>query len=203
MTNMPSRSQASSNSGVGGLCEVRYGVAAELLQFFHAEFLQRIRDGRADAGVVLVIAGAVKFVMLAVQQKAVRRVKAHGADAEGGFFLVNNFAVDGNGGDELVKFGDSGDQRTGEEIFVSNFTVLCDLRFNFSDSENFFSDLPSGEMISQFTVAFAALVCVLSRLTSTLISGLPCGTLFSNSLCTKIPSGAMATGAVLSSQTWR
>ena len=47
------------------------GVAAELLQFFHAEFLQRIRDGRADAGVVLMIAGAVNLVMLAVQQKAV------------------------------------------------------------------------------------------------------------------------------------
>ena len=53
---------------------------------------------------VLVIAGAVKFVMLAVQQKAVRRVKADGADAERGFFLVNHFAVHGNGRDELVKF---------------------------------------------------------------------------------------------------
>ena len=58
------------------------GVAAEFLQLFHAKILQRIRNGRADAGRVLVIAGAVKFVMLAVQQKAVRRVKAHGADAE-------------------------------------------------------------------------------------------------------------------------
>ena len=81
------------------------GVAAELLQFLHAEFLQRIRDGRADAGVVLVIAGAVNLVMLAVQQKAVRRVKADGADAERGFFLVNNFAGDGNGGDEFVELG--------------------------------------------------------------------------------------------------
>ena len=69
------------------------GVAAEFLQFRHAEILQRIRQRRADAGHVLVIAGAVKFVMLAVQQKAVGRVKAHGADAEFGFLSVNHFAV--------------------------------------------------------------------------------------------------------------
>ena len=48
------------------------GVAAEFLQFLHAELLQRIRNGRADAGVVLVIAGAVDPVRLAVQQEAVR-----------------------------------------------------------------------------------------------------------------------------------
>ena len=69
------------------------GVAAEFLQLLHAEFLQRIRNGRADAGVVLVIAGAVNLVMLAVQQKAVVRVEADGADAERGFLLINNFAV--------------------------------------------------------------------------------------------------------------
>ena len=64
-------------------------VAAELLQFLHAKILQRIRDGRANAGMILVIARAIKFVMLAVQQKAVRRVKAHGANPERGFFLIN------------------------------------------------------------------------------------------------------------------
>ena len=103
MTNMPSRSQASSNSGVGGLCEVRKALQPNSFNFLHAEFLQRIRDGRADAGVVLVIAGAVNPVRLAVQQKAFVRVEADGADAEHGFFLVNDLAGDGNGGDELVE----------------------------------------------------------------------------------------------------
>ena len=67
------------------------GVAAEFLQFCHAEILQRIRQRRADAGHVLMIAGAVDFVMLAVQQKSVRPVEAHGADAELGFLSVNDF----------------------------------------------------------------------------------------------------------------
>jgi len=52
----------------------------------YPEFLQRIRDGRANAGRVLVIAGAVNFIMLAVQQKALVLVEANGADAELGFF---------------------------------------------------------------------------------------------------------------------
>ena len=52
------------------------GVAAEFLQFLDAEILQRIRQGRADAGMVLVIAGAFKFVMLAVQQKSLVGSKA-------------------------------------------------------------------------------------------------------------------------------
>ena len=150
------------------------GVAAEFLQFFHAEFLQRIRDGRADAGVVLVIAGAVKLVMLAVQQKAVRRVKAHGADAEGGFFLVNHFAVHGNGRDKLVKFWRfPATKEPAKKLSIPISQCACDSRFNFSDPENCFSDLPSGEMISQFTIAVTALVSVLSRVASTWISAWP------------------------------
>ena len=93
MTIMPRRSQASSSSGVGGLCEVRIGVAAEFLQLRDAEILQRIRQRRADAGHVLVIAGAFEFVRLAVQQKSFVRVERDGADAELGFFAVNDFAV--------------------------------------------------------------------------------------------------------------
>ena len=69
MINMPSRSQASSSSGVGGLCERANGVAAEFLQLVNAEFLQRIRNGRANAGVILVIADAVDRVRLAVQHE--------------------------------------------------------------------------------------------------------------------------------------
>ena len=54
---------------------------------------------------VLVVARAVELVMLAVQQKAVRRVKADGADAKQGLLFVNNFAGHGNCADELVEFG--------------------------------------------------------------------------------------------------
>ena len=34
MTNMPSRSQASSNSGVGGLCDMRYALQPNSFNFF-------------------------------------------------------------------------------------------------------------------------------------------------------------------------
>ena len=68
-------------------------VAAELLQFLNAKFLQCVGNGRANASVILMVASAVKLVMPAVQQKAVRRVKAHGAEAKRGFLLVNHFAV--------------------------------------------------------------------------------------------------------------
>ncbi len=91
MINMPRRSQASSNSGVGGLCEVRMALQPNSFNLCDAEILQRIRQRRADAGHVLMIAGAVKFVMLAVQQKAVRRVKADGADAEQRFPFGQQF----------------------------------------------------------------------------------------------------------------
>jgi len=80
------------------------GVAAKLLQFSHAEFLQGIREGRADAGVILMVAGAVKFVVPAVEQKTVRRIEAHSADAKGGLILVHNFVTNGDRRDELVAF---------------------------------------------------------------------------------------------------
>jgi hypothetical protein len=40
MTNMPRWSQASSSSGVGGLCDVRMALQPNLLQFLDAEILQ-------------------------------------------------------------------------------------------------------------------------------------------------------------------
>ncbi len=80
-------------------------VAAEFLQLVDAEFLQRIGNGRANAGVVLVIAGAVNRVRLAVQHETLVRIKDRGADAEDGFLLVNRFAVHRNRGDELVELG--------------------------------------------------------------------------------------------------
>ena len=69
------------------------GVATHLLEFRDAEILQGIRQRRADARVVLVIAGALEFVVLAVQQKTFFHVEPDGADAKRGFLAVNNFSV--------------------------------------------------------------------------------------------------------------
>jgi len=55
---------------------------------------QRIRDGRADTGVILVVAGAVKFVMSAVEQKTVRRIEGHGADAKRRFLWSTTLPLD-------------------------------------------------------------------------------------------------------------
>ena len=60
------------------------GIAAEFLQFFQAKFLQRVRNGRADAGMVLMIASAVNLVMFSVQKKSIVAIKSHSADAKGG-----------------------------------------------------------------------------------------------------------------------
>ncbi len=79
------------------------GVAAEFLQLLEAECLQRVRNRGADAGVVLVIAGAVDLIVFAVEQKAEVRVEGHGADAENGFLAVDNLASHRDGGDELVE----------------------------------------------------------------------------------------------------
>ena len=79
---MPSRSHASSNSGVGGLCDVRYAFDAHLLQLLDAEVLQAIRQRRADAGVILVIARALDLHRLAVEEEALVGVEVNRADAE-------------------------------------------------------------------------------------------------------------------------
>ncbi len=81
------------------------GVAAEFLQFLHAEFLQRIREWprrrRRDPD----------DCRCRKSRNACRSAKSrwfgskrHGADAKGSCYLVNHFAGHGNGRDELVKF---------------------------------------------------------------------------------------------------
>jgi hypothetical protein len=88
----------------GRIVRSAIGVAAHLLQLRDAEILQRVRQRRAHAGMVLVIARAFENVRLAVQQKSLVLVECHGADAELGFLAVNHFAVRFNRRDELVKF---------------------------------------------------------------------------------------------------
>ena len=58
------------------------GVAAHLLEAPDPQLLQGVRDGRAHAGVVLVIAGALDDVGPAVQQESPVRVEGHAAHAE-------------------------------------------------------------------------------------------------------------------------
>ena len=81
-TSMPSSSQASSSSGVGGLCDVRMRVAAHLLQLADAVILHRIRQRGAYAGVVLVIARPLQLHGLAVQEEALLRIKCNRANAK-------------------------------------------------------------------------------------------------------------------------
>ena len=140
------------------------GVAAEFLQFLHAEFLQRIRDGRADAGVVLVIAGAVKFVSACRSAKSLCRVKPHGADAEHGFLLVNDLAVHGNRRDRACKvWAIPATRELARKRSIPISPCFAIRAGNFCRFlENCASDLPSGEMISQFTTALAAFVSLFS-----------------------------------------
>ena len=70
MTSMPSRSQASSNSGVGALCEVRMALSPMSLSRPTRKYCRRVRQGRADAGMVLMIARAFDGAGLAVEEKS-------------------------------------------------------------------------------------------------------------------------------------
>ena len=69
-TSIPSSSHASSSSGVGGLCDVRMRIAAHLLQLADAVILHRVRQRRADPGVVLVIARPFQLHRLAVEEES-------------------------------------------------------------------------------------------------------------------------------------
>ena len=57
---MPMRSQASTHSGVGMLCEVRTALQPISRSTPSAEPLQAVGQRRAHAGVILVIAGALE-----------------------------------------------------------------------------------------------------------------------------------------------
>ena len=86
---MPRRSQASSNSGVGALCEVR--MALQPISFNVAMRKYCSASGSADrhARHVLVVACALDGIAFAVQQKPVGRVKRQCADAKFRFHAVH------------------------------------------------------------------------------------------------------------------
>ncbi len=81
------------------------GIGAHVFKTGNAEFLQSIRNSRADAGVVLVIVGAFELDGFAVQKEALIRVKMNGANAEWGFNPVNRFSITLNEGDKLIEIG--------------------------------------------------------------------------------------------------
>ena len=90
--------------GRGRIVRGAIGVAAEFLQLGDAKILKRIRQRRADARHVLMIAGAQQLVVLAVQQKSLVLVEGEGANAKLGFFAVNNLTAHFNCRNELVEF---------------------------------------------------------------------------------------------------
>jgi hypothetical protein len=69
------------------------GVAAELLQFLHAEFQQRIREWprRRRRGPGDCKCRKARNACRSAKSRSL--VKAHSADAEGSFLLVNDFAI--------------------------------------------------------------------------------------------------------------
>ena len=89
MTSMPSWSQASSSSGVGGLCEVRMALQPISWSLRIAVVLHGVRQCSAHAGVVLVVAGALQFHGLAVEEEAVLRIEPFRPDAEAGYIVVD------------------------------------------------------------------------------------------------------------------
>ena len=96
---------------VGGVEQLRGGrivrgaqrVAAHFLQRAHAVILHRIGHRRAHAGVVLMVAGALQFDGLAVEQEALVRIKHAGADAEGRLIAIRNGAAGFHLGHQLVQ----------------------------------------------------------------------------------------------------
>ena len=79
------------------------GITTHLLQLADAVVLNGVRQGGADAGVVLVIAGALDLDVLAVEENPLLRVDGDGAYAEGGLVAVHGRLVGAEFSDELVE----------------------------------------------------------------------------------------------------
>ena len=99
---------------MGGLWARAVGVAAHFLEPLEAERLQAVGQRHADAGVVLVVAGAADDVGATVQEEALPGVEGEGAQAERGGDAVDDPAGDLDGGDELVEAGAFGRPEDGD-----------------------------------------------------------------------------------------
>src|SRR3984957_16306500 len=58
------------------------GVATHFLQFFDAEILQPIRQRRSDARMILMVAHALNFDSLAIEEKSLVRIEPNCANTE-------------------------------------------------------------------------------------------------------------------------
>ena len=79
------------------------GVAAHRLQPFEPPDVQAVRHREADAGVVLMVAGALDLDRLAVEEKAVVRIEADRADAECARVAIDDRAIDQDLADQRVE----------------------------------------------------------------------------------------------------
>ena len=79
------------------------GVAAHRLQPADTELDERVRQGDADARVVLMVVGSLDDNVPAVEEEAVVGIEAHGADAERRLVTVGDRFGGADGGDEAVE----------------------------------------------------------------------------------------------------
>ena len=79
------------------------GVAAHFLQLPHAEILHGIRQGHADAGMILVVARALHLDRLAVQEEALVSVELQVANPEARFIAIRYGPAGLDLGDQLVE----------------------------------------------------------------------------------------------------
>ena len=101
----PMRSQASTHSGVGMLCEVRTALQPMSRSTARRKALQAVGQRRAHAGVVLVIAGALDLDRFAVEEEALVRIEDSRAHAKGDALGVARLAVRLDGDDGGVEVG--------------------------------------------------------------------------------------------------
>ncbi len=87
--------------------------------------MEAIGQRDADAGVVAVHAHAFDFQGLAVEEEAALGVPSEGADAEGGFVLINGLFILDQGRLKLIQIGFV----TRPEAGIVNSDILRDLDF--------------------------------------------------------------------------
>ena len=81
------------------------GVAAHVAEHLELPLQGADIDGGAQGAEIVVVADAVEFEVLAVDEEAGVGVVLDGADAEGGFVGIDDGAVLGDGGDGDVTIG--------------------------------------------------------------------------------------------------
>ena len=99
----PMRSQASTHSGVGILCEVRTALQPISRSTPSRKALQPVGQGRAHAGVILVIAGALNLERLAVEEEALVGVEERRAHAKAHSLGITGLAAGLHGHNRRVK----------------------------------------------------------------------------------------------------